>query len=117
MVTQNGGPSESLHDGGIEYVSWSIRGHPRDCSGLLRLLRDQGTWEAFARRGRQRVLDRYTWERTASGYLREIEAMVADPGGRRSGTLLPIHPYFRDPTPENDVTLDELRAIYFGGPT
>lgn len=118
VVTQNGGPSESLHDGGIEY---GVLVDPEDthaiAQGLLRLLRDHGTWEAFARRGRQRVLDRYTWERTASGYLREIEAMVADPGGRRSGTLLPIHPYFRDPTPENDVTLDELRAIYFGGPT
>ncbi|MFQ5343250.1 MAG: glycosyltransferase, partial [Anaerolineae bacterium] len=74
---------------------------------------DERTWEQFARRGRQRVLDRYTWERTAEGYLTLIERIVADPATRRPVELLPIHPYFREPGPATDVSLAELSDLYF----
>lgn len=114
VVTQNGGPSESLRDGQTEY---GVLVDPTDpeaiAAGLLRLLRDDDAWATFARRGRQRVLDRYTWERTAEGYLAQIRAIVADPAARRPDALLPIHPYFVDAAPDHDVTLAELKAIYW----
>jgi len=115
VVTRNGGPSESLRDGETEY---GVLVDPADVAdiarGLDRLLSDEDAWSQFAQRGRQRVLDRYTWERTAENYLAVIQGIVAAPEARRAEELLPIHPYFRDAKPENDVTLDELSALYFG---
>jgi sucrose-phosphate synthase len=114
VVTENGGPTESLREGGTEYGVLVDPTDPEEIAqGLLRLLRDEETWATFAQRGRQRVLDRYTWERTAEGYLREIEAIVANPAARRPEERLAIHPYFLNPTPAHDVTLEELKAIYF----
>ncbi|MEA3377604.1 MAG: glycosyltransferase [Chloroflexota bacterium] len=114
VVTQNGGPSESLREGETEC---GVLVDPADVEdiarGLERVLADEETWETFARRGRQRVLDRYTWERTADNYLRVIEDIVAAPEARRAEELLPVHPYFREAKPENDVALDELRHLYF----
>ncbi len=115
VVTQNGGPSESLREGETEY---GVLVDPADVEdiarGLERLLGDEEVWGRFAQRGRQRVLDRYTWERTADNYLAVIKDIVVAPEARRAEELLPIHPYFRDPKPENDVTLDELSTLYFG---
>jgi sucrose-phosphate synthase len=59
------------------------------------------------------VLDRYTWERTAENYLGLLEEIVTTPEARRPDQLLSIHPYFRHAKRERDVTLDELRALYF----
>jgi len=114
VVTENGGPSESLREGDVEYGVLVDPSDPEEIArGLQRLLDDDGVWETFARRGRQRVLDRYTWERTAQGYLGLIEEIVAEPEARRPAELLPIHPYFRDPTEGNDVSLSELSRLYF----
>jgi sucrose-phosphate synthase len=116
VVTQNGGPSESLIDEEMEYGVLIDPEDPEDIArGLTRVLGDIEAWRTFAARGHQRVLDRYTWERTANGYLAKIEEIVADPAARRPADLLPIHPYFRQPTPENDITLDELAELYFEG--
>lgn len=115
VVTQNGGPSESLREGEREYGVLVDPADPADIArGLERVLCDAEAWEEFARRGRKRVLDRYTWTRTAEGYLALIEQIVADPTARRPDELLTIHPYFRDPRPENDVHLDELMRLYLG---
>ncbi|MGC9357925.1 MAG: glycosyltransferase, partial [Anaerolineae bacterium] len=114
VVTQNGGPSESLVEGDVEYGVLVDPGDPGDIArGLKRVLSDEETWRQFAQRGRQRVLDRYTWERTARGYLDKIEGIVADPEARRPDELLPIHPYFRAPVSENAISLEELAEIYF----
>jgi sucrose-phosphate synthase len=115
VVTENGGPSESLLEGETEYGVLVDPDDPEDIAhGLERVLRDKETWQTFARRGRRRVLDRYTWERTAENYLSTIEQIVAAPEARRPEDLLSIHPYFREADPESDVTLDELEALYFG---
>jgi sucrose-phosphate synthase len=114
VVTQNGGPSESLQEGEIEYGVLVDPADPDDIArGLERVVDDEEAWAVFARRGRQRVLDRYTWERTAEHYLTLIDAIVAAPDGRRPEELLPIHPYFRQAEPGSDVNLDELKTLYF----
>ena len=113
VVTENGGPSESLVDDGVAYGVLIDPEDPADiASGLLHVLDDVEAWRTFAARGHRRVLERYTWERTAAGYLARIEEIVAAPHARRPAALLAIHPYFREPTPENDVTWDELAALY-----
>ncbi len=115
VVTQNGGPSESLQEGDTEYGVLVDPADPDDIArGLERVLTDEETWEQFAQRGRQRVLERYTWDRTAKNYLEVLTEIVAAPEARRPEGLLPIHPYFREPEPENDVTLDELSELYVG---
>lgn len=60
---------------------------------------------------------RYTWERTAQGYVAVLERTARAPDDRRRRDLLPIHPFFRDPRPENDVSMEELRWLYFGDAT
>ncbi|HIQ02092.1 MAG TPA: glycosyltransferase family 1 protein [Anaerolineales bacterium] len=114
VVTRNGGPSESLREGGVEYGVLVDPADPADIArGLERLLTDRTTWAEFARRGRQRVLARYTWERTAEEYLAIIKEILLRPEARRSSSHLPIHPYFRDPRPETDVSLAELEHLYY----
>ncbi len=115
IVTQNGGPSESLVDDELEYGVLIDPEDPADIArGLERVLGDIEAWRTFAARGRQRVLDRYTWERTAGGYLARIEEMVADPTARRPADRLPIPAYFQDPVSKHEITLNELAEIYFG---
>ncbi len=112
VVTRNGGPSESLFEHGVEYGVLVDPADPADIArGLERLVLDASVWREFAQRGRQRVLDRYTWERTAEGYLRVIEAVSSDPGARRPETLLPIPAYFRTPAEEDAELLASLRAL------
>jgi sucrose-phosphate synthase len=106
VVTRNGGPSESLFDAetGTEYGVLVDPTDPADiAAGLLRLLGPDSEWERFHRAGRQRVLDCYTWERTAAGYLAVLDGL------RPIQARLPIPAYFNHPTPENKISLDEKR--------
>jgi len=107
VVTRNGGPSESLYDPatGREFGVLVDPADPADiAAGLLRLVGPEDQWEAFQAAGRERVLSRYTWERTAAGYLAVLERMLA--------ARLPIPPYFTDPRPENDLAAASLEAVW-----
>ena len=112
VATQNGGPSESLRDGDQEYGVLVDPENPADIArGLERLICDRQEWERFAKAGQQRVLEFYTWEATAENYLAQIEQILASQ--RQNDTeLLPMHPYFQQPQPDNDVSLEELSQIY-----
>lgn len=110
VVTQNGGPSESLRDGDLEFGVLVDPTDPDDIGrGLLRLVGSAETWDAFQARGRKRVLDRYTWDRTAAGYLSTLETVLQQSAADAD---LPIPDYFTDPGQHTDLPLAELRAIW-----
>jgi sucrose-phosphate synthase len=110
VVTQNGGPSESLYDEetGREFGILVDPTDPQDvAAGLLRLVGPGNEWQAFHAAGQQRVLERYTWEQTAAGYLRVLEGMLAG--------HLSIPAYFWDPKLENEPSLGSLASVWPSG--
>lgn len=116
VVTKNGGPVESLREGDEEYGVLVDPFDPADIArGLLRVLDDAATWRRLAEAGRRRVHDRYTWESTARKFERILVGLTHDPPHPPRPTGLSIHPYFLQPTPENDIPLEELAELYFKG--
>jgi sucrose-phosphate synthase len=107
VVTRNGGPSESLFDeaNGREF---GVLVDPADpagiAAGLLRLLGADNEWQAFRKAGRERVLARYTWQRTAAGYLAAIQEVLAN--------RLPIPDYFWHPRRDNELGVESLAAVW-----
>jgi sucrose-phosphate synthase len=70
LVTRNGGPRESMQDHGEVYGILVDPEDPGDIArGLLELAADESRRQEMQRLGHRRILDRYTWERTAQGYL------------------------------------------------
>jgi sucrose-phosphate synthase len=115
VATKNGGPSESLRQGNKEYGILVDPEDPADIArGLERVLCDAQEWDYFAQAGQQRVLKTYSWESTAENYLTLLEQILSLPETRPHAELLPIHPYFRNPESQTDVSLEELSDLYFG---
>ncbi|MGD1994331.1 MAG: PfkB family carbohydrate kinase [Anaerolineae bacterium] len=113
VVTKFGGPSESLREGDEEYGILVDPDDPEEVSAVLySLIIKRDRWRHYAEVGYGRVQARYTWQRTAEGYVSLIEQAVADPAARRPDRLLSFHPYFRDPNRENDIALDVLDDLY-----
>jgi sucrose-phosphate synthase len=113
VVTKFGGPSESLQKGDEVYGLLVDPGDPEETSAaLLSLVGNPDRWQRYAEAGYRRVRTHYVWQRTAEGYLDLIAQAVADPDARRSSERLPIPPYFVDPRPENDISLDTLDDLY-----
>lgn len=92
VATRFGGPSESMVDTDGEY---GVLVDPNDqadlAAGLLRLIADPNAWHRFREAGHQRVLDRYTWQRTAERYAAVCARLAEEP--RRTGGV-GIHPYW-----------------------
>jgi len=110
VVTKFGGPSESMVNGDKEF---GLLVDPTDqdeiSTALYQLTSNPELWQQFAEAGYQRVLSRYIWKRTAEGYLKILQFAKEN---NVSGKHLPIHPYFKDPIPENDISIPELTATY-----
>ncbi len=115
VATKNGGPTESLRRGEEEYgVLVDPESFKDIANGLEKIICNPDVWEDLHKHGQKHVLENYTWKRTAKGYLEQMEKVVAASKANNGRKLLPIHPYFCDPQPENDVSLKELVHIYFG---
>jgi sucrose-phosphate synthase len=113
VVTRNGGPSESLYDEatGREFGVLVDPVDPDEiAAGLLQLVGPDNRWEVFREAGRQRVLSRYTWERTAAGYL----DVLTELGRLVPAGALPIPDYYRDPRPEFEPNGRSLASIWGG---
>jgi sucrose-phosphate synthase len=74
VVTQNGGPSESLKDNAGVLID------PYDsddiASGILKLVQRRDSWEEHREAGLRRVHDHYTWPKTAAGYVEVFERVT-----------------------------------------
>jgi sucrose-phosphate synthase len=136
VVTKFGGPSESMREGDEEFGILVDPTDPEDVgSSLHALTSSPEVWERYARAGYGRILARYTWERTAEGYLGAIsgEKSAALEGreegpttlhagdapnqvpanGSRSPGHLPIPSYFTDPASGEGVSLETLDELYY----
>jgi Glycosyltransferase len=115
VVTRNGGPAESLREGKKEFAVLVDPEDPADIArGLEHLILSADAWSTFARKGRLRVLHRYTWSHTARGYERILREILRAPHARRAFPLLPIPAYFRAPRSQHKIPLEELVSLYFG---
>lgn len=113
VVTRNGGPAESLFDAQTQR-KFGVLVDPDDpqsiARGLLEALSPQKIWREYQQAGLQRVISRYTWDRTAAGYLSELKGLLSEPQHRPNA--LPIPACFTNPRPENAIPLLGLTERY-----
>ena len=119
VVTKNGGPSESLREGDEEYGILVDPADPEDvAAGLYSLTANPDRWRRYAEAGYGRVLAKYTWERTAEGYLEAIEGRERVPAPEEEfptpSLRLEIPGYFTDPSSERGASVETLDELYFG---
>ncbi|MBA2512482.1 MAG: glycosyltransferase [Rubrobacteraceae bacterium] len=120
VVTKNGGPSESLREGDEEYGVLVDPGDPEEvAAGLYSLAGNADRWRRFAEAGYGRVLAKYTWERTAEGYLDAITGAANDSDTSPYNfpspkSRLDIPAYFTDPGSDDGTSLETLDGLYFG---
>jgi sucrose-phosphate synthase len=114
VVTKFGGPSESLQDGTKKFGVLVDPTDPKELSSaIIELVKTPQMREKYAAAGYQRVVSTYNWESTASGYLKSLQRVKTN---HQHQELLPIHPYFSDPSSERDITPAELQELYRGYP-
>lgn len=95
VATSNGGPKEITADGKAGLLADPTE--PSDIARqLLHLLSDGETWRTYARRGIERVTQKYNWRETADGYLRLAEKAWRDPAPTNPPS--PVPAYFRNPS-------------------
>lgn len=111
VVTKHGGPSESLIDEHGVYGVLVDPFDPKDIArGLRRLVESKEAWTTFRDAGIRRVRERYTWDRTAQGYLAALESAREQPAP--DPPVIPA--WFEDPETEEPPSVDWLRGRVFG---
>jgi len=74
VVTKNGGPSEVLKEGSKEFGVLVDPTDPQDIAeGIHKLF---SNYQFYKEQGKQRVLEKYTWDAAAKGYLKKINSSV-----------------------------------------
>jgi sucrose-phosphate synthase len=107
VATCHGGPTESMREGEREFAVLADPADPAElAAALLRVIGSVEEWEHFREAGYRRVLDRYTWERTAEGYLGVFRVL----DGKRAEGGMSIPAYFYEPSLVNDPSIEELAA-------
>ncbi|MBN1318057.1 MAG: glycosyltransferase, partial [Anaerolineales bacterium] len=92
VATRFGGPSETMKDDAGEYGVLADPDNPDElATALFSIIGDKTMWEKFHQAGYQRVLDRYTWTKTAEGYLNVCRRLA---GQVLAEPSFPIDPYF-----------------------
>jgi hypothetical protein len=71
----------------------------------------EGAWKVFQQAGIERVKARYTWDRTAEGYLEVLQAIQPEAVGELE---IAIPGYFTDPD-QADIPLSKLSELYLEG--
>ncbi len=111
VVTKNGGPSESLLEGKMKFGVLVDPSNPDDIArGILKAVESPKKWKSLSEAGIERVISKYTWDRTAEGYLRVIAELVKQKSSRGE---VEIPPWFTEPSSENEISLKALSDIYF----
>jgi len=111
VVTKNGGPSESMIEGDRQFGVLVDPSDPADIArGLLRAVGSVNEWRTLQKAGLERVVTKYTWERTAEGYLRVLEEL-REAAPRLGESEIP--PWFTNSIPENEIPLKTLSDLYF----
>ncbi len=119
VVTKHGGPSESMREGDEEYGILVDPADPEEvAAGLYSLTASPERWRRYADAGYGRVLARYTWERTAEGYLTAIAGERRTPEESPDGFPTPherleIPAYFTNPGSDAGVSVGDLDRLYF----
>ena len=117
VVTKYGGPSESLRSGEEQYGILVDPSDPEDVSaGLYKIVGYKEEWEHYAEAGYNRVIDHYTWERTAERYLEAIQGedrdvAVSDGASDGEATLAADDPVGTGPNSENGYEVVEQLPI------
>ncbi len=113
VVTRNGGPQESLYDA-VAHKKFGVLVNPTDpndiARGLLEALSPESAWHYYHCAGMERVNSRYTWERTAAGYLHTIERAQSAASAPRPRLSIPA--YFTQPHTAPEIPLAKLAALY-----
>lgn len=104
VVTENGGPVEIMKNG--EYGVLVNPEEPEEiAAGLLDILSDEDKWKLFHKKGKKRVLEKYTWEQTAQSYLDFMEKISKKEPQEEK---LDIPAYFSEPDSKNDSRLLDM---------
>ena len=103
VVTRNGGPSESFKDESQEYgVLVDPESEQEIAKGLLRLIGNKENWQRFQTAGIKRIKTRYTWEKTADGYINAIKDYLT-----RDNVKI-------EKVTNKEMELKELTQLYWG---
>ena len=112
VVTKNGGPSESMIDKDNEYGVLVDPKDPKDIAlGIIRLIGNESEWYEFHHAGIKRVISKYTWKRTAEGYLQMFRRILTDKLKGYNTEKIPD--YFTNPNESDHTLINQLAALYF----
>jgi sucrose-phosphate synthase len=112
VVTENGGPSESMLEGEREFGVLVDPSDPQDIAqGLLRVIGSEVAWGDFQEAGIERVKARYTWDRTAEGYLKVLGEIQSE---RKRTVEVEIPKYFTQPDAV-EIPIAWLKELYLEG--